>query len=174
MTGTGYATADFNLWNDFARVGILILMFTGACAGSTTGGIKVIRVALLVKTARQELERQLKPSAVQVLRMGGRAFSEDVRRAVLGFFLLYVLAYTLGSLAMAATGVDPLTAISGAATTLNIVGPGLGQIGATDSFAAIPEGGRLVGAVLMLTGRLEIFTVVALLAPIFRRRRRGF
>jgi trk system potassium uptake protein len=168
MTGTGYVTGDFDEWNTFARILILTLMFSGACAGSTCGGIKVIRVALLFKSARQEVERQLRPTAVQVLRMGGRPFSEQVRRAVLGFFLLYVLVYVVGSMAMAATGVDPVTAISASATTLNIVGPGLGEIGAQDSFAAIPPGGRLVGAALMLIGRLEIFTVVALLAPIFR------
>ena len=172
MTGTGYVTGDFDSWNDFARVLILIMMFTGACAGSTAGGIKVIRISLLFKAARQELDRQLQPSAVQVLRMGGRPFSEQVRRAVLGFFLLYVLVYAFGSLAMASTGVDPVTAISASAATLNIVGPGLGEIGATESFTGIPEGGRLVGALLMLTGRLEIFTVVALLAPLFRMRRR--
>jgi trk system potassium uptake protein TrkH len=171
MTGTGYVTGDFDGWNDFARVLIVMMMFTGACAGSTCGGIKVIRVSLLFKTARQEIDRQLQPNAVQVLRMGGRPFSEQVRRAVLGFFLLYVLVYAFGSLAMAGTGVDPITAISGSATTLNIVGPGLGEIGATDSFTGIPEGGRLVGAALMLIGRLEIFTVVALLAPLFRNRK---
>lgn len=171
MTGTGYVTGDFDGWNDFARVLIVMMMFTGACAGSTCGGIKVIRISLLFKAARQEIERQLQPSAVQVLRMGGRPFSEQVRRAVLGFFLLYVLVYALGSLAMAGTGVDPITAISGSATTLNIVGPGLGEIGATDSFTGIPEGGRLVGSALMLIGRLEIFTVVALLAPLFRSRK---
>lgn len=171
MTGTGYVTADFDGWNDFARVLIVMLMFTGACAGSTCGGMKVIRVSLLFKAARQEVDRQLRPNAVQVLRLGGRPFSEQVRRAVLGFFLLYVIVYAFGSLAMAATGVDPITSISASATTLNIVGPGLGEIGATDSFAAIPAGGRLVGALLMLTGRLEIFTVVALLAPLFGARR---
>ena len=171
MTGTGYVTGDFDGWNNFARVLIIFLMFTGACAGSTCGGIKVIRVSLLFKAARQELERQLRPSAVQVLRMGGRPFSEQVRRAVLGFFLLYMLVYLVGALAIAATGVDPLTALSAAATTLNIVGPGLGEIGATDSFNAVPEGGRVAGALLMLTGRLEIFTVVALLAPLFRGRK---
>ncbi len=171
VTGTGYVTADFDAWNTFARVAILVLMFVGACAGSSSGGMKVIRVWLLLKTARQEVERQLQPTAVHVLRMGGRPFSEDARRAVLSFFLLYVLVYVLGAIAMAATGVDAITAISASASTLNIVGPGLGEIGATDNFGAIPEGGRIVAAVLMLIGRLEIFTVVALMAPLFRVRR---
>lgn len=170
MTGTGYVTADFDGWNNFARIAILFLMFTGACAGSTAGGMKVIRISLLLKAAGQELDRQLRPTAVQVLRMGGRTFSEQVRRAVLSFFLLYTIVFVLGSIAMGATGVDLVTAISGASSTLNIVGPGLGEIGATDSFTGIPEGGRVVGAFLMLTGRLEVFTVVALLAPIFRMR----
>jgi trk system potassium uptake protein len=172
MTGTGYTTADFDEWNNFARIAILALMFTGACAGSTTGGIKVIRVVLLFQAARQEVERQLQPAAVQVLRLGGKTFSEQVRRAVLGFFLLYIFVYLFGSLAMGATGVDPVTAISASATAVNIVGPGLGEIGATDDYTAIPEGGRVVAALLMLIGRLEIFTVVALLAPIFRLRGR--
>ncbi len=170
-TGTGFVTADFDLWNTFSRILLLSLMFVGACAGSASGGLKVIRVSMLLKSSQQEIERQLRPNAVQVLRVGGRTFSEDARRAVLGFFLLYVIVYALGSVAMGATGVDPITAISGAATTLNIVGPGLGEIGATDSFGAIPEGGRVVGTLLMLIGRLEIFTVVALFAPLFRIRR---
>lgn len=170
MTGTGYVNSDYDEWNNFARVTFLFLMFTGACAGSTAGGMKVIRIALLLKTARQELERQLRPNQVQVLRMGGQTFSEQVRRAVLAFFLLYVIVFVAGAVVMGSTGVDMVTALSGAATTLNIVGPGLGEIGAFDSFGAIPEPGRFVGALLMITGRLEVFTVVALLAPIFRLR----
>jgi trk system potassium uptake protein TrkH len=118
-------------------------------------------------------DRQLQPSAVQVLRVGGRTFSEDVRRAVLGFFLLFVGVFAAGSVAIAATGVDPITAISASAATVNIVGTGLGEIGATDDFSAIPEAGRLVAAFLMLTGRLEVFTVVALLAAVFKLHRRG-
>jgi trk system potassium uptake protein TrkH len=173
MTGTGFVTADWDTWNGFARTFILGLMFVGACAGSTTGGIKVIRLMMLAKTARQELDRQLQPSAVQVLRVGGRTFSEDVRRAVLGFFLLFVGVFAAGSVAIAATGVDPITAISASAATVNIVGTGLGEIGATDDFSAIPEAGRLVAAFLMLTGRLEVFTVVALLAAVFKLHRRG-
>ncbi len=171
LTGTGYVTADFDLWNSFARVGLLALMFVGACAGSTAGGIKVVRIILLGKAGVQELDRQIRPSAVHVLRLGGKSFSEEVRRAILGFFLLYVFVYAVGALALAATGLDPITAISGAASTLNIVGPGLGEIGATDNFTAVPPGGRAISIVLMLTGRLEVFTVVALAAMLFGLRR---
>jgi trk system potassium uptake protein TrkH len=133
--------------------------------------MKVIRVILLGKAATQELDRHLRPSAVQVLRLGGRPFSEVVRRAVLGFFLLYVFVYVVGSLAMAATGLDPLTAFSAASATLNIVGPGFGEVGAFENFTAVAPGGRAIGMLLMLIGRLEVFTVVALLAMLFGLRR---
>ena len=171
MTTTGYTTADFDSWNDFARVTLLVLMSVGACAGSTAGGIKVIRMALLGKAAGQELDRQLQPTAVKVLRLGGNTYSEDVRRAVLGFFLVYVLVYVAGSLAMAAAGLDPLTAISSTSATLNVIGPGLGEVGATDNYEAVPPFARIVLPLLMIAGRLEVFTVVALLAAIFRLRR---
>lgn len=172
MTTTGYTTADFDGWNSFARVLILLLMSSGACAASTAGGMKVIRTVLLAKSARQELDRQLEPTRVRVLRLGGHAYSEDVRRAVLAFFLVYVLVYVSGSLAMAASGLDPVTAISAVAATLDMVGPGLGEVGATDNFEAVPPFGRAVLPLLMIAGRLEVFTVVALLAAVFRLGRR--
>jgi trk system potassium uptake protein TrkH len=170
-TTTGYTTADFDDWNEFARLALLVLMFVGGCAGSTAGGMKVIRIVLLGRIARQEVDRQLQPSSVQVLRLGGRPFPEQVRAAVLGFALIYALVFLAGSFAIAMTGVDLATAISGTSATLNVIGPGLGDVGAVDNFAAIPEGGRAVAIVLMLIGRLEVFTVVALLAAVFRLRR---
>ena len=170
VTSTGYTTVDFDSWNQFARVALLILFSSGACAASTAGGIKVIRTVLLWKTARQELDRPLSPTAVKVLRFGGHAYSEDVRRAVLGFFLVYAMVYSVGSLAMAASGVDPVTAISAASSSLNIIGPGLGEIGPDTTWQALPDFGRAVAVVMMIAGRLEVFTVVVLLAAIFRRR----
>jgi trk system potassium uptake protein len=173
MTTTGYTTADFDSWNAFARVAILVLMSIGACAGSTVGGMKVIRVVLLGKSARQELDRQIQPAAVRVLRFGRHVYSEDVRRAILGFFLVYVLVYVAGSLAMAAAGLDVVTAIGSTAATLNIIGPGLGEVGAIDNYEALPTFGRALLPLLMIAGRLEVFTVVALLAALFRLGRRG-
>jgi len=171
VTTTGYTTADFDTWNQFARIVFLVLMFSGACAGSTAGGMKVIRSVLLAKSARQELDRQIQPRVVRVLRFGGHNYSEDVRRAILGFFLVYVIVLVSGTLAMAATEVDPVTAISAAASSLNLIGPGLGEIGASDNWEALPDFGRVVASFLMIAGRLEVFTVVALLAAIFRLRR---
>jgi trk system potassium uptake protein TrkH len=166
MTGTGYTTVNFDGFSDGVRIGLLILMFSGGCAASTTGGIKVIRATLLAKIAGQEIDRQLQPSAVRVLRLGGRAFSEQIRTTVLGFLLLYLIVFAVGAIAFAGMGLEPMSALGGAATQLNIVGPGLGET--YGSFQAVPEGGRLLGALLMLTGRLEVFTVVALLAALLR------
>ncbi len=170
-TSTGYTTADFDGWNEFARLGLLTLMFVGACAGSTAGGMKVIRVLLLGRIAQQEISRQLQPAGVQVLRLGGRPFPEVLRAAVLSFALIYVIVFIIGCFAMAMTGVDLVTAIAATSATLNIIGPGLGDVGAVDNFTAIPDGGRVVAIALMLIGRLEVFTVVALLAAVFRLRR---
>jgi trk system potassium uptake protein TrkH len=171
-TDTGYVTADFDLFNDFARIGLVVLMVIGGCAGSTAGGIKVIRALLLAKSGWQEVNRQVQPSAIQVLRLGGRPFSEEIRRAVFAFFLVYVLTFLTGTLAFGASGLDPVTAISGTAATLNMVGPGLEEVGAHESFEAFSPFARAVGATLMLIGRLEIFTVVALLAALVRVYRR--
>jgi len=165
-TTTGFVTADFDLFNHFARITLLGLMLVGACAGSTAGGLKVIRTLLLVKSGGQELRRQLAPREVQVLRFGGRTFSEETRRAVFGFFLVYAIVFSVGVLALGASGLDPVSAFSGTAATLNLVGPGLGDIGAHESFEAFSPFARLVGSLLMLIGRLEVFTVVALLAAI--------
>ena len=169
VTTTGYTTADFDEWPDSLRVTLLALMFVGGCAGSTAGGLKVIRVMLLAKAAGQEVQRQLQPKAVQVLRTRGRVFSEEIRRGVFAFFAIYMTVFAAGTLVMAAFGLDPVTAASSVITTLNCVGPGFGEVGAAENFTAVPEGGRWVLSALMLIGRLEIFTVLVLFTPAFWR-----
>ncbi|MGK2938395.1 MAG: TrkH family potassium uptake protein [Solirubrobacteraceae bacterium] len=169
MTSTGYTTADFDDWNDTARWILLMLMFVGGCAGSTSGGMKVIRIMLLGKTASQEVQRQLRPSAVQVLRTRRRVFGEDIRRAVLGLFLLYMALTAATTFALLICGMDLLSAASGAASAVNIVGPAFGDLGASDNYTALPEAGRWILSVVMLAGRLEIFTVLVLLTPAFWR-----
>lgn len=170
MTTSAFITDDFDLWNDFARLAIIGLGFVGACAGSTSGGMKVVRIMLLCKTAVQEVQRQLQPRAVQVLRMRGRVFSEDVRRTVLGFFCIYVAVWVAGTMVLAATGLDVVSAATGSAAALNLAGVGLGELGASENFGAVPSAGRWVLSFLMLVGRLEVFTVIALLTPAFWRR----
>ena len=169
ITSTGYTTVDFDEWHDFGRALLLGLMFVGGCAGSTAGGMKVIRWMLLFKAASQEVQRQLQPKAIQVLRVRGRVFPEEVRRGVLAFFLLYMLVLAGGTLVMAAFGLDLVTAAASSVATLNIIGPGIGDVGASESYAAVPEAGRWFLSVLMLVGRLEVFTVLVLLTPAFWR-----
>jgi trk system potassium uptake protein TrkH len=169
ITSTGYTTVDFDEFPDFARVALLLLMFVGGCAGSTAGGMKVIRIMLLGKAAAQEVQRQLQPSAVQVLRLRGRVYPEAVRRGVFAFFGLYVTVFAVGTLSMAAAGLDPVSAAASVSATLNVIGPGLGDVGATENFAAVPESGRWILSTLMLIGRLEVFTVLVLLTPAFWR-----
>jgi len=170
ITTTGYTTADFDAFGDFARLLLLGLTFVGACAGSTAGGLKVSRVMLLARTARQEVQRQFQPQAVQVLRLSGQIFSEDVRRTVLGLFVLWLAVWGLGVLALAASGAELVTAMSATCATLNLAGTGFGEVGSSENLGAISAPGRVVMTVLMLVGRLEVFTVVALLAPAFWRR----
>ena len=169
-TTSGLVTEDFDRFNDFARVTLAALTFIGGCAGSTAGGLKVVRVMLLARTAVQEVQRQLQPQAVQILRMPGRLFSEDARRTVLGFFFIYVTVWAVGTLLMAALGLDPVTAASSVSSALNLSGAGIGGVGASESFTIVPPAGRAVLSLLMLVGRLEVFTVVALLTPAFWRR----
>lgn len=169
-SGTGYLTDDFDAWNDYARAHLLLIMFIGGCAGSTSGGIKVVRATLLAKTMGQELQRQLRPRAVQVLRTRGRVFSEEVRRAILGFVVIYLSVAVAGTMAMLVFGLDLLSAATSASACLALLGTGLGEVGATENFQAIPEGGRVVLMFLMLAGRLEVLTVLVLLTPAFWRR----
>ena len=169
VTSTGFTTEDFDQFPDYARGHLLLLMFVGGCAGSTAGGLKVIRVLLLAKTARDEVERHLRPKAVQVLRVRGRIFSEEVRRGVLGFFYVYITVAMIGTGAMLATGLDLESAFGSVAATLNVIGPGVGDVGAIENYQKVSDSGRAVLTALMLIGRLEVFTVLVLLTPAFWR-----
>ncbi len=165
-TATGLTTVDVSIWNHFALVLLLFLVFVGGCGGSTAGGIKVIRVALLAQIAWHELRRQVQPRRVAVLRLGGRVFPESMRAQVLAFLLLYVLVFVVASLAVAGVGVDFQSALGTVAATLNTVGPSVGPT----EYADLPEVGRLLLSATMLVGRLEVLTVVVLLVPALWRR----
>ncbi|WP_354700637.1 Trk system potassium uptake protein TrkH [Paraconexibacter sp. AEG42_29] len=169
-SGTGLVTDDYDRWNDFARSQLLVLMFIGGCAGSTSGGIKVVRLLLLWKTVGQELQRQLRPRAVQVLRTRGRVFSEDVRRAVLAFALIYGLVALAGTFALLITGVDAVSALTSSVSCLALLGTGFGTVGPTENFSSLSESARCILMFLMLAGRLEVLTVLVLLTPAFWRR----
>jgi trk system potassium uptake protein TrkH len=170
-TTTGFVTADYDRWDTAAKVILVLLMFVGGCAGSTAGGIKVIRVIVIFRTILQDIFRMVHPRAVTPLVVGGRMVPEGVRLAVLGLFAAWIAIFGAASLLVALQ--DNLTLTSSAtavAATLNVIGPGLGQVGATESFEIMDPFGRVVLTVCMLLGRLEIFTALALLSPAFWKR----
>ncbi|OOZ23362.1 potassium transporter [Solemya velum gill symbiont] len=167
-TTSGFTTADFNQWPGFVAILLLFTSFIGACAGSTGGGIKVIRVLLLIKQGAREVKRLIHPSAQIPVRVGDKVISPRVIDAVWGFFALYVASYTVMYLALAATGLDLMTAFSAVAAAMNNLGPGLGSV--SSNYAAINDPAKWILCFGMLLGRLEIFTLLVLLSPGFWRR----
>jgi trk system potassium uptake protein len=171
ITTTGFVTADFDQWATAAKITLVLLMFIGGCAGSTAGGIKVIRILIVFRTILQDVFRMVHPRAVTPLNVGGRLIPEGVRIAVLGLFAAWVGTFAIATFIVALQeNLTLLSSSTAVAATLNDVGPGLGQVGATESFEVVNPFGRAVLTVCMLLGRLEIFTVLALLSPAFWKR----
>ncbi|UCC24786.1 MAG: potassium transporter [Gemmatimonadales bacterium] len=171
-TTTGYVSADFEAWVPAAQMVIFALMFVGGMAGSTGGGVKAVRVLLLLKQSAMEVRKHLHPRAIFLARVGKHVVKEDVLANVIGFVLLYLLLALAGALAMAAMGMDLLTAIGASAATVGNIGPGLGEVGATDNYGWMDPPALAILSFLMLVGRLEIYTVLLLLLPETWRRRR--
>jgi trk system potassium uptake protein len=170
VTTTGYATADYVLWAPAAQAALFLLFFLGGMAGSTAGGMKMVRVLLVLKHTWIEVRKQLHPRAVFVPKVGNRPVREHVMLNVLGFVLLYMLLFGFGTVAMASLGLSLPAAAGAAATAISNVGPALGELGPAAHFGALPWQGHLVMTFLMLTGRLEIYTVLLLLHPLLWRR----
>ena len=171
MTTTGFVTADFDEWDTAAKFALVLLMFVGGCAGSTAGGIKVIRIMVVFRTNFQEIFRMIHPKAVTPLRIGDRIVPEGVRVAVLGLFAAWIAVFAQATFLVALQ--EDLTLISAAtavAATLNVIGPGLGQVGASENFEAVNAFGRVILTGCMLLGRLEVFTALVLLSPAFWKR----
>ena len=171
LTTTGYITADFDQWETGARFTLLLLMFVGGCAGSTAGGIKVVRVIIVFKTIFGNLLRAAHPQAVVPLKLGDRIIPEKTRVAVLGLFSAWILTFVAATFLVAIQpNLSLISSVSAVAATLNVIGPGLDQVGATENYRAVNDFGRAVLTACMLLGRLEILTVLALLSPAFWRR----
>ena len=167
-TTTGYTSASFAAWPAFLPVLLIFASFIGACASSTGGGLKVIRVLLLFKQGKRELVRLVHPSARIVVKIGGKALDDQVVHGVWGFFATYVLCFSIGMLLLMAAGLDQVTAFSAMAACINNLGPGLGEVAA--NFRGIDDFSKWVLSAAMLLGRLEIFTLLVLLTPDFWRR----
>jgi trk system potassium uptake protein TrkH len=169
-TTTGFMTADFDAYPPVARMLLLLAMFVGGCAGSTAGGLKAARVLLLSRIVEREVLTTAQPRAVITVRLGGVPVPETVLNGVLVFAAAYLGLCAVTAAALAALGVEPLTAISGTVTCLSSVGPGLGGLGPTQNFGWIPAPGKLLLCLCMLAGRLEIFALFAILTPEVWRR----
>lgn len=168
ITTSGFSTDDFSVWPLFLPVLLIFTSFIGGCAGSTSGGMKVIRFIILAKEGSRELWRLLHPSIIRPIKLGGRALPERVIDAVWGFFALYIAVFAFLMLLVMATGVDQVTAFGAVASALNNLGPGLGEVGM--SFAPLNDTATWICTFAMLLGRLEIFTILALLSPMFWRK----
>lgn len=170
MTGTGYANADYNAWGPFAAGLFFIVMFIGGCAGSTSCGIKVFRIQVMFANLAQHLNRIVYPNGVFVPRFNGRRLGDNVIAAVQSFVFLYIFSFAVLAIALNLTGLDDLTAISGAATAISNVGPGLGEIiGPAGNFQSLNDTAKWLLSFGMLLGRLELFTVLVLFIPQFWR-----
>jgi trk system potassium uptake protein TrkH len=167
-TTTGFTTAAYHTWPGFLPVLLLFMSFIGGCAGSTAGGIKVIRFLLLVKQGLREITRLVHPNAHVVVKFGRSAMPDRVIEAVWGFFAAYVGVFVVMMLLLMATGLDQITAFSAVAASLNNLGPGLGDVG--NNYASLNDFSKWVLTFAMLLGRLEIFPMLILLSPIFWRR----
>ena len=167
MTTTGFVTADFNAWPAFAKSALLILMVIGASAGSTGGALKVIRLLVLLKHTYRRIVLAFNPRAIIPLKIGGNVLSERVISGIIGMTILYFAILIVGFLIMSALGLEHVTALSSVAATLGNIGPGLGLVGPAANYLSIPALGKVVLIVCMLVGRLELFTVLVLLAPSF-------
>ncbi len=166
ITGTGYSTAAFDLWGGFAVAALFFLMVVGGCAGSTTCGIKIFRFQVIYATARTQILRLTQPHGVFISYYNKRPITEEVASSVMGFFFLFALSFSMLSLGLGLLGLDFLTSVSGAASAIANVGPGLGPvIGPGGNFAALPDAAKWLLSFGMLLGRLELYTVLVLFAP---------
>ncbi|MBZ0257314.1 TrkH family potassium uptake protein [bacterium] len=170
MTTTGFATADFEVWHPLAQVGLFLLMFVGGCAGSTGGGIKVVRVVLLAKIAYREMYRLLYPAAVVMVKMDEKTVPDKVLSGISGFFILTSAVFILSILILSAHEIDFVTSMSATAACLFNIGPGLGAVGPYDNYAGLPILIKWWLAFCMVVGRLEFYSVLILTAPDFWRR----
>lgn len=168
VTSTGFGTADFSGWPDFLPLLLIFISFVGGCGGSTAGGMKVMRVLLLVRQGTREVRALVHPHAYQPVRLGNRIVDERLMQSIWGFFAVYTATFALLVLLMMHAGLDQVSAFSAIATCMNNLGPGLGTV--AYNFQGVTDLGKVLAVIAMLLGRLEIFTLLVLLSPHFWKR----
>ncbi len=169
VTTTGYVTTEYGLWSQTVQLVLLIAMPIGAMAGSTAGGVKVVRMMAVASFAHREALRHLHPKLVRPVRVGNGVLTDDVARRVVGFMLLAMAIFGLGAIAISMTGPDVITSFSSSATAFGNVGPGLGELDHANDFLSIPRVGRAIAMGQMLLGRLEIYPVILALSVVTLR-----
>lgn len=171
ITTTGFVSADYTLWTPFLTVFFFGIFFLGGSAGSTAGGVKVVRHVIMIRNGITEFKRTLHPNAVLPLHYNGKSISKKIVFNILGFFILYMLFFIIGAVVLAAMGIDFVTALGGAASSLGNIGPAFGFLGPVENYDVLPGAGKWWCAFLMFIGRLELFTVLILFTPFFWRNR---
>jgi len=172
MTTTGFATADFDLWPASCRIVLFLLMIVGACASSTGGGLKVIRTALIFKLIKRGAYRRLHPHAIVPMKAGDKTMSAGVMSGVAGFVILYAFCSFISILLISLEGVDLVTATTSVIACISNIGPGLGQIGPTLNYAFYSDASKILLSVLMIAGRLELYTIVLLFTPVYWNKKK--
>ncbi len=170
FTTTGYVTADYEKWPSFVQVLLLLVMFLGGSAGSTSGGIKCMRIIIMIKHAAREMKGLIHPRAVLPVKLGGKIVSQEVLNGIWGFFFLYIGMVGITSVLLSFIGVDVLTSFAAVIACIGNIGPGLGGVGPMDNYSQIPILGKWLLIFCMLLGRLEIYTVFILLVPEFWKK----
>ena len=170
LSGTGYVTDDFGLWGKFSLIFFLFLMFIGGCAGSTACGIKIFRLQMLIIFLRNQIKKLISPNSVIVVKYNNQKITDDFIKSVITFIFSFLFIFLIIALLLSLTGLDFITAISGAASSISNVGPGLGEIiGPNGNYKDIPDVSKWVLSIGMLLGRLELFAILVLLFPSFWR-----
>ena len=170
MTCTGFCTTDFNTWPDFSRMLLLVLMIIGGCSGSTSGGLKVVRVMLLFRMARWHLEQIFRQKHIRIFRVDDTIIPKEVQNSVLMYFTLYIFVLLAATLLLAWMGVPFVTSISAVISCFNGVGPGLDLVGAITNYSFLPIAGKLLLSLVMVMGRLEIYAIGVLFLPSFWKK----
>ena len=167
MTTTGFCTDNFNDWPHLSRVLLVTLMFVGGCAGSTGGGIKVVRLILLAKMVVRRLEQTFRPKTVRAIRISGSVIDASIQDTVFVFFTLHIAIFVLGTVLLSALGLPLESALSAVAATLNNIGPGLELVGAVQDYHLLPDTAKILLSLFMAMGRLELFSICVLFMPTF-------
>jgi trk system potassium uptake protein TrkH len=167
LTGTGFGISDYDVWPPLSRMLLFTIFFFGGCAGSTAGGLKIVRVVMLAKIAYWRIENTFRPKTVRAIRVGDNVIDDDTRKSVHAFFVIYISIFVFGSIFMAGVGLPMESAMASVSATLNNVGPGFNLVGPTNDYSQIPDLGKLFLSLCMVAGRLELFSICVLFVPSF-------